>query len=283
MEPIDIISIQDSTPKLKQQLKLNLLLGLIYTSLLLGLLSILLLIPNSPSSSSLYKLIYFKSYFSPFKIFYFFVLTFSGKIFVQAVTLKNLLKTTEKQIGGNQDNLWLFICTFFAFVLGGNATLTSVDEETGYLTALLDDFCFYTLVFVLFIHSTYVISGALVQVNLSFGRLYMVSRKSFVVALVGLACLTGILGYQLYLLYLVRRLVWYVVGYVVVGLGVLLVQRMYRFDYEFNLLSVYCLILVPLTATPFRVSQVIQASLMGLFVENTSRVGFRNLVKKILN
>ena len=174
MEPIDIISIQDSTPKLKQQLKLNLFLGLIYSSLLLGLLSTLLLIPNSPSSSAVYTSFYFKSYFSPFKIFYFFVLTFSGKIFLQAVTLKNLLKTTKKQIGGNQDNLWLFVCTFFAFSLGGNVTLTGVDEGTGYLTALLNNFCFYTLVYVLFIHSTYVISGALVQVNLSFGRLYRV-------------------------------------------------------------------------------------------------------------
>jgi hypothetical protein len=278
MESIDIISTVETTPKLRQHLKLNLLLAVGYLASLLGLLCCLLLIPNSPASSNLYKTLYFSNEFSPSKIFYFFTLLFSAKVFIQSVTLKNLVKISEK---AKPNNLWMFICTFFCFIFGSNATLVSVDKKTSYIEAILTNFCCYTVVFVVCIHSTYLISGSFIQVNLSFGKFYRVSRKSCIFAGVFLVACFGLLGFQLYSLYLYSRLFWYLGFYAVFALVFWGFIRKFRFEYEFNFFALYCLALVPATATPGRVSQVLQATLIGLFVENTSRVGFENLMKKV--
>lgn len=282
MEPaeIDIISAAPTTPKLRQQLKLNLIIGLIYLALLLGTLCCLLLIPNSPASSDLYYTLYFTHNFEPGKLFYFFVLIFSGKVFLQSVVLKNLLKGNKKKLPRSPDNLWVFSCGIFAYFFGGNATLSARSESTSYTQALLSNYCGYTLPFFLFLHSAYVLSGALIQVNLSFGQLFKVSKKSFFLSLAILLTLTGLCGYQLFLLYTHSRLFIYLLVYSVLTISLVVFYLCYKHLYLFNLFSIYCLLAIPLTATPSLTSQILQSSLLGLYLENITRVGFTNLITK---
>lgn len=282
MEPveIDIISAAPTTPKIRQQLKLNLVVGVLYLAGLLGILSCVLLIPNSPAHSQVYYTLYFTHYFEPGKLFYFFVLIFSGKIFLQAVVLKNFLKNSQRRIGGSPDNLWVFTCGIFAYLLGANATLFSRSEFVSYPKAILYDFCGYTLPFFMFLHTAYVLSGVLIQVNLSFGDLYKVSKKSFIISFFIVLTLIGLCGYQLYLLYLYSRLYIYLIIYSVIGVPASIIYCCCRDTHQFNLFSIYCLLTIPLTATPSLTSQILQSSLLGLYLENSARIGFSNLMIK---
>jgi len=282
MEPveIDIISAAPTTPKIRQQLKLNFIVGVLYLACLLGILCCVLLIPSSPASSKIYYTLYFTHYFEPSKLFYFFVLIFSGKVFLQAVVLKNFLKNSQRRIGGSPDNLWLFTCGIFAYILGGNATLFSWSEYVSYTDAILYNFCGYTLPFFMFLHSAYVLSGVLIQVNLSFGDLYKVSKKSFLISLIIVLTLIGLCGYQFYLLYQYSRLYIYLIIYSVIGFLAGIIYFCCRDSHHFNLFSIYCLLIVPLTATPTLTSQILQSSLLGLYLENSARIGFSNLIIK---
>lgn len=282
MEPaeIEIISAAPTTPKLRQQLKLNFIIGLIYLACLLGILCCLLLIPNSPASSDFYYTLYFTHNFEPGKLFYFFVLIFSGKVFLQSVVLKNLLKSSRRKSVSSPDNLWVFCCGIFAYFFGANATLSARSESTSYTQALLYNFCGYTLPYFLFLHSAYVLSGVLIQINLSFGELYKVSKKSFLLSLIILLALTGLCGYQLYLLYTYARMFIYILIYTLLGISLTILYICYKHLYSFNLFSMYCLLTIPLTATPSLTSQILQGSLLGLYLENITRIGFNNLVTR---
>jgi len=117
-------------------------------------------------------------------------------------------------------------------------------------------------------------------VNLSFGDLYKVSKKSFLISLIIVLTLIGLCGYQFYLLYQYSRLYIYLIIYSVIGFLAGIIYFCCRDSHHFNLFSIYCLLIVPLTATPTLTSQILQSSLLGLYLENSARIGFSNLIIK---
>ncbi|OMJ85938.1 hypothetical protein SteCoe_12641 [Stentor coeruleus] len=279
---IEGISRVPQMPKMKQFLKLDLLFSCIYLGVLLGILSALLLIPSSPSTSTTYSKIYFTSNFEPCKLFYYFVLLLSGRVFVAAITLKNYLKAYGLRNKGSFDSIFLLTSGFFLYLFGANSTLVAPSKNYGYVYSLVYSFACYTIPYVLFLHISYLISGVVIKINFSGSDFYRWGYKSWVFLVIILGIAIGLMGYQMYLLYCYERLWIYLGVYLFVALLFVLAYRVIRRVYVITDVFWLAGMCLPLTATPGYVSAVLQSMLLGIYVEGAIRVGFANVfVKRI--
>lgn len=283
MDPIEIsaISAVPQLPKLKQHIKLNSLICAIYLSLLIGLLSLLLLIPSSPASSNMYYDLYFTHYFEPSKLLYFILLLYTGQLYTKSVTLKNYLKSSGRAFDSNTDIIVYCSFMMLGFVIAGNATLVAYNDKVSFISALLFDFCGYTLPYVLFLHITYVLSGVLVKVNLPIYELWKLKWRPFSVLLLIIGFIIGLLGYQCYMLYIYNRLYTYIIIYSLFCTFAAALFWLFRHKYQINDYFPLSFLLLPLTATPSLISAILQASLLGIFTESAVRVGFKNIINKL--
>lgn len=274
---IEGISRVPQMPKMKQFLKLDLLFSCIYLGVLLGVLSAFLLIPSSPSTSTTYSKLYFTSNFEPCKLFYYFVLLLSGRIFVTAITLKNYLKVFGLRNKGSFDSIFLLTSGLFLYLFGANSTLLAPSKDNTYVYSLVYNFACYTVPYVCFLHISYLISGAVVKVNFSGSDIYRWGYKSWVFLAMILGVAIGLMGYQLYVLYFCQRLWIYLGVYLFVGFLFILAYRVIRRSYMVTDAFWLAGLCLPLTATPGYVSAALQSMLLGIYVEGAIRVGFANI------
>lgn len=279
MEPIEIQAISRSpqTPKLHQHLKFTLLFVLIFSSLTLGILCILLLIPSSPASSSLYSTLYFTNNFEPGKFLYFIFLLTLSKTYLTSTTLKNYLRATRKSPESISDTILYQTTNFVLFLFGPNATLQAWSSDFSYISAIIYNYCCFTIPYIIALHITYLISGVVIKVTINYEEVWRWSYRSWAFLGVIVATIFGLIGYQLFLLYLYSRIIIYATIYavgIVVLFGILKCVRGIGVITDWFWLAAF---VVPITATPSIISAVLQGTFLGIYTEGVARVGFKNI------
>ena len=278
MESIEVEAISKSpqTPKLRQQLKLVFLLCLAYCLLTLGILCILLLVPSSPSSSDIYYTLYFTHNFEPFKIIYYFFLLSTGSTYASSVVLKNYLRVTRVR-QTTFDTIFFYLTGLILFLLGSNATLLANSSETSYVSAIVYNYCSFTLPFIAALHITYLLSGLVVKVSIVYGEMWKWTYRSWVFLGITGFVIVGLIGYQFYLLVLYNRAMIYGVIYGVIGFVGIFFIRKIRERVEISDYFWLAPLAIPLTATPAVGSAVLQGICLGIYTEGAARVGFRGI------
>ena len=284
MESIEIEAISQSpqTPKLRQHLKFVGFICTIYALILLGALCVLLLIPSAPASSNIYYQLYFTNQFEPFKIFYFFLLIITGKIYLRSVTLKNYLRVTRTSKETTLDTYLYLFLSLLVFLFGSNATLKATSSENSYTACIIYNYLCFTIPYIAFLHITYLISGVLVRVSISYDEIWKWSYRSWIPLSGIIIICIGLIGYQFYLLYTYSRLLIYGIIYSIVFFLVNLFLYYLKGRYAINDYFWVALIVIPLTATPSIGSAILQGILLGIFTEGTIRVGYSNIFISLL-
>jgi hypothetical protein len=267
-------------PKIRQFIRLNLLVSAIILGCLAGLLCISLLVPCSSADSDAYFALYLNRKFQSSKLFFFFGMLYAGKIYVQSVTLRSYLRDLHDIRDSYTDNILFFSINFGIFVIAANTTIESNCSGDSFLRAFLIDFLCYAVPYVLFLHITYVIAGTLVKINIPIFEMWKLSRWSIMAVILIAMFLVGLISYQLFLLYTYGRIFQYLIAYGILASVIAIVVCMLRGKYQVNDYYFFFIVAVPMTATPSAVSAVLQACLIGIYVEASCRVGISNVISR---
>lgn len=274
---MEVISKSPQTPKLRQNIRIVGIICTVYLAGLLGGLCVLLLVPSAPASSGTYKTLYFTDNFEPFKFFYYTVLVVSGVVYTKSVTLKNYLRTTNSSSETSADTVLFMFISLLIFLLGPNATLKA-DTEGSYVGLILYNYVCYTMPYVGSLHVTYIISGVVFKISLNADAIWKSSYRSWIPLSIFCTVCVGLIGYQLYLLYLYDRIIVYVAVY---GAALAIGYTVYYFNKRRHRINDYFwawVLVIPLTATPSIGSAILQSICLGVYIEGVVRVGFKNII-----
>lgn len=252
----------------------------LYLALLLPVVAACIMIPSTDTDSSTYEDLYYSQSFQFSKLVYLYLALTSGFVYVLVVTLRGKRSCSLTSPLAFDFGICLGLGSLLHF-LGSNATLLGMSDTSSWTLLLLYNFLVWSFTFWLGVHWTYLDTGELKKLVLSWNYMQHWPTKLWLIFIGGIALCLALTSYQLYLLHTRGLLVYVGLGYSCMMCVLVLVAYCIKDTHEFHLHHYqFFAMLIPITMSQDWVSAACQGFCFGAYCEGLARWGAASLYER---